>query len=260
MCIILVAIGKSAAFPFVLAANRDEFYQRPSHPAHFWPESPQLLAGRDLEANGTWLGITHGGKIAAVTNHHDPNSINKAPRSRGALVSDYLQSEQTVEQFAASLRNTQHQYNGFGLLFGDLQRLHYQSNKTALTTTLGCGIHALGNSLLNAPWPRAQAGKQRLYRALAQEQALLVEKLFQLLVDQHPIEPPEQRSGRIASQWKHPADLPIFVQSNNYGTRASTIILVDRDANVLFEEKTYAEKSTRCQSHQRFEFKIIPSD
>lgn len=256
MCVILLAIQQNPNFPFVLAANRDEYYQRPTAPAAFWPECPDLLAGRDLEANGTWLGISRSGEIAAVTNLFASESTFATLRSRGELVSNFLQSNQSADHYRAKLIASRNQYNGYGLLFGNFRELHYLSNKTNMTTTLTGGIHALSNALINAPWPRVEVGKQLLKNVLNTQQALNLEGLFQILTNDRTAQPADERAGHHPMQSDHPSARPLFVRSSDYGTRTSTVILVDRQANVIFEERNFDETSKKCKSHQRFEFQI----
>ena len=234
----------------MLAANRDEYYHRPTVLAHFWSHCPDLLAGQDLECGGTWLGITRKGKIAAVTNHFEPNSGHQAPRSRGQLISEYLQSNQSADEYAATLRASFDQYNGYGLLFGDIRQLRYQTNKSALTTVIRGGVHALSNSLINTPWPRVQAGKHLLTDLLKRNHDLVPEHLFQILSDQHSSDTAAQKPRN------HPADAPLFIRSKHYGTRASTVILVDRNRNVVFEERTYEENTSESQARRSFEFSL----
>ena len=252
MCVILVAIEHNSRFPLVLAANRDEYYHRPSAVAHFWSHCPDLLAGQDLECGGTWLGMTRKGKIAAVTNHFEPNSRRQAPRSRGQLISEFLQSNQSADEYAAMLRTTFDQYNGYGLLFGDIGQLRYQTNKSTLSTVIRGGVHALSNSLINTPWPRVQAGKRLLTDLLKRNDDLVPEHLFQILSDQQSSDTAAQKPHN------HPADAPLFIRSKHYGTRTSTVIIVDRDRNVVFEERTYEENT--CKSHERQSFEFSLSD
>ncbi len=254
MCLILFAIQQHPDYPLILAANRDEYYQRPSATAQFWSDCPNVLAGRDLEANGTWLGISRAGKFAAVTNFYSPDSTLTALRSRGELVSKFLQSEQPIDHYRATLKASVHHYNGYGLLFGDSSELHYLSNKTRITTTLHSGVHALSNTLINSPWPRVKTGKRLLQELVSQEQTLRLEDLFQILTDDgsdyptaiNPIESTE------------PSTSPIFIRSNDYGTRCSTVILIDRESNVTFEERSFNRTSECYHSRQHFEFQINP--
>ena len=160
MCVILVALNQNTQYPFVLAANRDEFYARPTSPADFWNDYPEILAGRDLEANGTWLGVSKSGQFAAITNHHDPFSRDASLCSRGELVSGFLRNQQTLEQYSDILKEGQENYNGYSILFGDRSHLRYQTNKGAMQTDIVSGVHGLSNEFLNSPWSRVEEGKK----------------------------------------------------------------------------------------------------
>ncbi len=256
MCVILLSLHVSSKYPFVLAANRDEYYRRPSATAQFWSDCPDLLGGRDLEAGGTWLGINRTGQFAAITNHFDPASTDIAPRSRGEIVSTFLQSDKTVDQFAEQLRRSDNQYNGYGLLFGDFSTLYYHSNKTALTTTLCCGIHALSNSLINSPWPRVQAGRLKLQQAVEKDQDLLLEHLFDILIDQQSSSVSSHGKNQSSTHFRHPANAPMFIRTKDYGTRSSTVILVDHELNVVFEERTYGDNHEDNQVRRQFGFQV----
>ena len=256
MCIILIAMQESEQFPFILAANRDEFYQRPSAQAEYWRDHPDVLAGRDLEARGTWLGINRSGKIAAVTNHYSPESTQQAPRSRGELVSEFLISTETADQYAENLRTIQDQFNGYGLLIGDSSRLRYQSNESDFETDLSSGIHALSNQLLSSPGARAQTGKRLLEDMLKTQKLLTPQALFKILFDKESAASPEPASNENGEESIHPADVPIFVRMENYGTCCSTVLLIDRFQNVFFEERTFYENAERYRSRRSFEFSI----
>ncbi len=256
MCVIFAAFQKSRQYPFILAANRDEYYQRPTATANFWTDFPEVLAGRDLEARGTWLGMNRNGKVAAITNQYTPESPREALRSRGELVSEFLIFEHSCDQFGDQLCRSRTDYNGYGMLFGDFSQLRYQTNRSHLATSLRSGIHALSNSLLNLPWPRVQAGKRQLTRLLDTEMKITPESLFQILSGQQASLWPQSVGRGKPMRSTHPADVPVFVRLKDYGTRSSTVILIDRNQNVLFEERTVDEKSGGYVSNCQFEFRI----
>lgn len=239
MCIIFVAYQVHKQYPLILAANRDEFWQRPTQPAQFWPDAPHILGGRDLLAGGTWLGVSRQGRVAAVTNYRDPQQ-REAERSRGELVSRFLMTKepaaylrQVVEQRAA--------YNGFNLLAGSLTELYYYSNRLAdnkaKPVLLTPGVYGLSNHLLDTPWFKVEKGKQALKGILAAK-TLSPEHLFKLLTDRE-LAPdhllPETGIGYELEK-RHS---PIFIQDATYGTRSSTIVLMSRQY-VWFCERSYA--------------------
>ena len=256
MCVILIAMQQSERFPFILAANRDEFYQRPSAQAEFWRDHPDVLAGRDLEAQGTWLGINRSGKIAAVTNHYSPQSTKEASRSRGELVSEFLISTETTDQYSENLRTIRDQFNGYGLLIGDSSRLRYQSNESEFETDLTTGVHALSNTLLSSPGARAQTGMRLLEDMLKNQKNLTPEALFEILFDEDAAASLEPAGNEQAKESMHQVNVPIFVRMEGYGTCCSTVLLIDRFQNVFFEERTFYENAERYRSRRSFEFKI----
>ena len=130
MCLIVFANNFIEDYKLVFAANRDEFYERPSEQAEFWTEHPDLLAGKDLQAGGTWLGITKQGKFAAITNFRDLKNHKKDAPSRGNLTLDFLVNEIEAEEYYNNLKPTLNNFNGFNLLLGDVDQLYYFSNKT----------------------------------------------------------------------------------------------------------------------------------
>lgn len=170
MCLILFAHQMSSEYPLVVAANRDEFHQRPTQASHYWPEHPRVLAGRDLQAGGTWMGINRSGRFAAVTNYRDPGKTRPAPRSRGNLVIDYLQNQLPTGQYLDKVSSTANDYAGFNLLVGDGDQLWYLSNSGPYierqARRLPPGIYGLSNASLDTPWPKVQRGKQVLAAAL----------------------------------------------------------------------------------------------
>ena len=253
---------KNRCFPFILAANRDEYYQRPTAPAQFWPDCAHLLAGRDLIAQGTWLGVTLSGKVAAVTNHYTPNSPADTPCSRGTLVSRFLSAEHTQSEYAEEIRASQDQFNGYGLIFGDFTNLRYQSNRSKVTTDLLQGIHVLSNSHLNSPWPRVETGRLLLSNLLKSESKPHPDQLFELLADKGDSKRVVDTGKLSNSRQSHPCNVPIFVSRDGYGTRNSTVILVDRHQNVYFEERTFNSvpgDNLPAGARKEFRFKVPAS-
>jgi uncharacterized protein with NRDE domain len=166
MCLILAALDAHPDYTLIVAANRDEFYDRPTASAAFWPEHPRILGGRDLRAGGTWLAVARSGRFAAVTNYRQGEREAAAPRSRGLLVSDYLSSEVDATAYAARVEREGAEYNGFNLLAGDARELHWLSNREGRPRRLGPGIYGLSNHLLDTPWPKVAAGKTGLQALL----------------------------------------------------------------------------------------------
>lgn len=229
MCLIALAFHAHPRFPLILAANRDEFLDRPAAPAHFWPDDPQLLAGRDLQAGGTWLGITRRGRFAAITNYRDLRRTFPAGPSRGALVREAL--EHDINPAATRV------YAGFNLLYGPWDRLRYHNNIEGSDHALSPGVHGLSNHFLDTPWPKVVKAKQQLSALLEQPEGALVDGLFALLADE--ARPPDNLLPDTGLPLEaERAAASIFIRSPGYGTRCSTVLLVQANGQVHFEERT----------------------
>jgi len=238
MCLILIAIHQRPEYKLVLLANRDEYYERPSQSPHFWEEDPDILAGRDLIAGGTWLGVTKKGRIAAVTNYRDPSSLKPEAPSRGKLVSRFLSGAMGPRAYLDLIRKERDRYNGFNLILGYPDRLFWYSNRMDEVVPLFQGIYGLSNRLLYTPWPKVVRAKSLLEEILRAETKLSPEPLFRLLQDRYRPLDTELPSTGVPLEWERILS-PIFIASPTYGTRSSTIILIDRENHVTFLEKTF---------------------
>lgn len=241
MCLIFVAVDAHPNYRTVIAANRDEFYERPSAPASFWPEAPQLLAGRDLRAGGTWLGITKTGRIAALTNYRDPESTIAEAPSRGNLVSNFLLGREKPVPYLEQISANAHRYNGFSLFVGQSTNLYYYSNRAGGIRALGRGIHGLSNHLLDTPWPKVEKGKQAL-RTILTGESICPDDLFHFLLDRTAA-PDELLPNTGVGLDLERMLSPVFISSPEYGTRSSTVILLDRTGRVTFIEKSFQSGS-----------------
>lgn len=238
MCVILLSYKTHPRYPLIFAANRDEFYDRPTAPAAFWKEPPSLLAGKDLLGGGTWFGITGKGRIAALANYRESPAAGADAPSRGLLVRDFLLAELSGAEFLEKLKRTSDRYNGFIIIFGDVGQLYYFSNRGNTPSLLAPGIHGQSNHLLDTPWPKVLRGKEAMQHVLSLETNPSAESLLAILADHTPAEDnllPDTGIGlereRILS--------PIFVTAPAYGTRSSTVVLVDTEHYVTFIERTY---------------------
>ena len=238
MCLILAALGAHPDYALVVAANRDEFYDRPTARADFWADHPRILGGRDLRAGGTWLAIDRGGRIAAVTNYRQGEREPAGPRSRGFLVSDYLASDDDAGTHIARVEREADRYNGFNLLAGDARELRWFSNREGHARRLGPGIYGLSNHLLDTPWPKVTASKSALETLLTGDSTDLVAGLFALLSDRTPaMDHALPRTG-IGLAWERLLS-SAFIVSGEYGTRSSTVVLMTRDGAVTFVERSF---------------------
>jgi uncharacterized protein with NRDE domain len=239
MCLILFAWQAHPRYPLVVAANRDEFHARPAAAAEFWPTERDLLAGRDLQAGGTWLGVTRSGRFAAVTNFREPLAPEvPLERSRGELVRDYLAGGEAPAAHARSVQDSGAAYRGFSLLLGTREALVHVSNRQDPAGEVSAGCHGLSNHLLDTEWPKVKAGRTRLQQLLAGER-VEAEALLALLADRAtaPGEMPAVAGGD--EQRRHLMN-HLFIVSPDYGTRSSTVLLVGRDGKMEFVERRFA--------------------
>ena len=253
MCLIVFANNLLEEYKLIFAANRDEFYNRPSEQADFWKDHPDLLAGKDLQAGGTWLGITRGGRFAAITNFRDlKNHRNDAP-SRGNLTLDFLLNDVTPEEYYNGLKSELNSYNGFNLILGNIDELYYFSNKTEGLKQLAPGIHGISNAILDTPWPKVEKSKRHLQNLITNEDIHPWEVL-NILDDTSPAKDEELPDTGVGLELERTLS-SIFIKSEKYGTRSSTIVTVDKHNSVRFVEKTYFANSGRF-SNKDFNFII----
>ncbi|MDT8421294.1 MAG: NRDE family protein [Desulfuromonadales bacterium] len=250
MCLILFACHQHPSYPLVMAANRDEFYARPTRTAGWWDDAPELLAGKDLSAGGTWLGVTRTGRVAAVTNYRDPAKHDPAARSRGGLTMAFLLAGSSPQAFRARLQAGRNTYNGYNLLFGSFTDLHYFSNRGSAPGKLPPGIHGLCNHLLDTPWPKVRRGKQALALAL-QEREPDPDKLWEVLADTTPAKDDELPDTGISRAWEKMLS-SIKIVGDHYGTRTSTLLTCRKDGLVEFTERTLQKDQRTTEVRFRF--------
>jgi uncharacterized protein with NRDE domain len=250
MCLILVAWRAHPDYPLVVAANRDEFHARAAAAASWWPD-PAILAGRDLSAGGTWMGVTRDVRFAALTNFRDPARVMNAAPSRGAIVPQTLRHAQSVGQRLEQLQREAAAYNGFNLIFSDGTNLAVFESAVGAGRILGPGVYGLSNHLLDTPWPKVVAAKAALGAALTrlpQEQPLL-----ELLRDSRQADDAQLPRTGVSPEWERLLS-SAFIRAPDYGTRCSSILLLDRNASVLFAEWSWdAAGSAAGQVRYSFE-------
>lgn len=250
MCLILVAWRVHPDYPLVVAANRDEFFARPTAAAAFWKDAPQVLAGRDLEAGGTWMGVTRSGRFAALTNYRDPaQNLSGAP-SRGKLVADFLTGNETPQAYLERIDAYGSRCNGYNLLVSDGATLWWSSNMGGEPRQLAPGVYGVSNHLLDTPWPKVGAGKTAMAQAL--DGLPTDEALFRLLQDDgiHPDEHLPQTG--VPLDWERLLS-SAFVKSPGYGTRGSTVLCVGQDGWTSFDEQAWLPGAQRGE-RQRYRF------
>ena len=242
MCLIYIAWRRHPRYRLVVAANRDECHARRAAPAHWWDDAPGVLAGRDLEAGGTWLGVTRSGRFAAITNYHDPAAGRRAGApSRGALVSGFLAGDGSAPGHLGRVAAEGRHYNGFSLLAMDGETLAFTSNRGRGVVRLDPGVYGLSNHLLDTPWPKVTEGKAELERLVAAPE-VRVPDLFALLAGRGPegsdgaealCADTGSDSGRM--EWRASR----FILGGDYGTRTSTVVLLDAGGAGVFVERSF---------------------
>jgi uncharacterized protein with NRDE domain len=237
MCLLVIALKIHPGYKLVLAANRDEFHDRPTAPAHYWEEAPQMLAGKDLRGGGTWLGMTKRGRIAGVTNYRNPAFRLEAAPSRGRLVSDFLMEEQEIEAYCRDLFRKGPSYNGFNLVFGDVDGICWYSNRGKAPRRLSPGLYGLSNHLLDTPWPKVKRAKEGVAACLSGKTPD-PEALFRVLGEEG-IPPDEDLPDTGVGIERERLLSPLFINNPIYGTRSSTILLVDRRNRASFLERSF---------------------
>jgi len=233
MCLILLVWQVHPEFPCVLAANRDELHERPTRGASWWPDHAGVLAGRDLAAGGTWLGVTRGGRFAALTNFRDPRVKRADAPSRGGLVTDVLDSNQSVGDCLSYLRTVGADYNAFNMIFSDGKRLGIFESVRREGRELGPGIFGLSNHLLDTPWPKVQNAKSHLASALTDMRDETA--LMHMLRDDRQAPDADLPQTGISLEWERLLS-SAFVRADEYGTRCSSVFRVDRAGRALFDE------------------------
>lgn len=256
VCLVVIAFNVHADNPLIVAANRDEFHARPTQNAAWWPDQPDILAGRDLQAGGTWLGLHRAGRFATITNFRDARTGHAQYRSRGHLVTEFLLGEQSPLDYLQSI--SPDDYAGFNLLVADSEKLAYLSNRGGSVRELPAGIYGLSNATLDTPWEKVERSKTRLCEALAQGDANDTD-LLRLLDDRKKGPVSEVKSDRLPFATAHAITAP-FIVTPEYGTRCSSIVraasdgrwqLLERRFNAAGESVGEAQFSFQSGEHRQ---------
>ncbi|MFN7085515.1 MAG: NRDE family protein [Burkholderiales bacterium] len=259
MCIILLAHRAHRDYPLIVAANRDETYTRPAAPAAFWADQPQIFGGRDLDKGGSWLALSRNGRIAAVTNFRNGKPGPAAPRSRGTLVSNFLSGNENPVSYLAKVQAESDLYGGFVLIAGDLDALYWFSDNGPGVEKIPPGVHGLSNHLLDTPWPKIRRSKLALEALLGAGEAELKAGLFELLADRDEAPDHELPDTGVGLQRERELS-PVFISGQRYGTRASTVVLIDGEGRVRFIERSFGPGGQALgEVDQRFRLEINPS-
>ncbi len=258
MCLVAFGWRAHPDYSLIVGANRDEWHDRPSAPAAWWSDHPDILAGRDLKAGGTWVGVSRSGRFAAVTNFRDPADKRSTARSRGELVTAFLSGDTTPELFLSDKKLTALEYNGFNLVVGDATSLAYFSSRRREVEILVPGVYALSNHTLNEPWPKVTAGRSALEAAL---QAKMSGKARQMAIlaflsDMASAADVVLPNTGVGIEWERLLS-PTLIVSPLYGTRASTILSITNGGDVSFVEHTRTAAGS-VSSIAAFDFKTQP--
>ncbi|MDB5729805.1 MAG: hypothetical protein JWQ00_3010 [Noviherbaspirillum sp.] len=238
MCLIVFAWQLVPGAPLIAAANRDEFYDRPAAPANWWDDHPQVYAGRDLQAGGTWMGITRDGRFAAITNIRAPSRMRADAPTRGRLVADYLTGQATAEEYVRGIAPDAHAFNGFNLLVGDAAGLIWFSNGAdgdeRNARPLAPGIYGLSNGSLDTAWPKVLCTKAQFASLLCQ--GAPESAYFDMLSDTTCY--PESRLPSTGVSIERERILSaVCIESPDYGTRASTLVRLYSDNSAMLHEQ-----------------------
>jgi uncharacterized protein with NRDE domain len=239
MCLIAFAWKARPDFPLIVAANRDEWHERPAAAAAWWPAYPDVLAGRDLEAGGTWLGVTRDGRFAALTNFRDPSERKSTAPTRGRLVLDYLSNPQKPLDFIDRLSPHAARYNGFNLLLSDGESMYWYGSRENEALEIAPGIHALSNHRLDEPWPKVENAKSSMGAASGAFPAGTphLEPFFTLLSNDAQAPDHALPDTGVGLEWERVLS-PALIVSDRYGTRCSTVFTMSTDRQICFEERT----------------------
>lgn len=254
MCLLAFYWKSHPKYKLIFVSNRDEFYERQTAKAHFWEDAPNILAGRDLEAGGTWMGISKNGQFTALTNYRDPKNILQNVPSRGDLTTNFLKGRQSPAVYLNDLASSGITYNGYNLLVGDVQEdFYYFSNYENEVRKLEPGFYGLSNHLLETPWFKVESLKKGLANLIQREQ-FSPENIFNILQD--PIPAPDDKVQQTGMTLEMEKMLSAkFIKSENYGTRASYVVLIGYDNQVTFSEQVYVPYSSEIEK-QKIEFQI----
>jgi uncharacterized protein with NRDE domain len=255
VCLAVLAWRAHPRYRLIVAANRDEYHRRPAAALAPWPEGP-ILAGRDLEAGGTWLGADRGRRFGIVTNFREMTRRPADAPSRGGLIPDWLAGAESAATYLASLAPIAASYAGFNLLIADRESLYYASNRAdGFSRALAPGVYGLANHFLDTPWPKLLRVRGGLERWLETREAE-PDSLLPLLADRRPAEDGDLPETGLAPEWERALSAP-FVAHGGYGTRCSTILAIGHDDSLVIEEQAFDESGARSGS---ISFRLAPGE
>ena len=249
MCLAVIAVEMHPDWPLIIVANRDEYHARPTDFARAWATQPSILAGRDLRAGGTWLGVSVSGKIGLLTNYREPTAQRPDAPSRGTLVENYLLGAHTAENYALSLQSDLAIFNGFNLLLADEHGVLYVSNRGCTQqTAVERGVVGLSNATLGTAWPKVLRTQNAVGLHLASTDIPDPEIFFEIFRDDTPALSKDLPSTGLPIARELKLSSP-FILDPLYGTRCSTLVMKNRSGHIRFEERSFdptGQTSHRC--------------
>lgn len=249
MCLISIAYQYHPKYKLILLANRDEFYQRPTREAHWWDENESVFGGKDLQAGGSWLAVSKNGKIGAITNFRNPSRIIKNKISRGQILSNYILSDISEKKYINELSDTGENFEGYNLLLGNQENLYHFSNINQKLTSITPGVYALSNHLLNTPWPKVEKAKKVMHKLIETGNVIDVEAAFKLFSDKQRAPDDQLPDTGIGLSYERYLS-SVFIDIPQYGTRATTLLMIDNENKVYFEEREFVLKTVSKTSFQ----------
>jgi len=249
MCLIALSMGQHPDYPLIIAANRDEFHARPTQAAHWWPDKPDIVGGRDLQAGGTWLALHRNGRFATVTNFRDAEPPTPKVLSRGYLVTGFLESKLGPADYLETIRESA--YAGFNLIAGTSDDVAYLSNREEGIRRLDTGAYGLSNALLDGPWHKVERSKEGLASILTSG-SVNETSLMRLMDDRARAPVADVEKGQHDFKTAHAITAP-FIVTPTYGTRCTTVVLVDKDGNWRFTERRF-DPTGRQTGESKFSF------
>src|SRR3569833_4293168 len=240
MCLLILAWRVHPRYRIVVAANRDEFHERPTEAMGLWPPPDELIAGRDLRAGGTWLGVDRRRRFGIVTNFRELQRPAPGAPSRGNLIPGYLRNPAPVTDYLQQLEPVAEQYSGFNLLLTDNDSLRYVSNRAPqFAHPLPPGIYGLSNELLDTPWPKLQRVRRQFDPLVSQPGPLSTEAVFAILADptQAGVDEALPQTG-LSRDWEQLLSSP-FISNSDYGTRCSTVVMIDKEGGLRLNERRF---------------------
>lgn len=249
MCIAYFQLGHPE-WPLFIAANRDEFHERPARPVAPWKRHPHVLAGVDLTAGGTWLGVTRQGRFGLLTNYRELGVTRIGAPSRGALVSNWLTEPAPLDGYVEALKDQMADYNGFNLVVGDLSGAYYLGNRLPdpQPQYLKAGQYTVSNALLDTVWPKTQRLRMAFKHYVPGLNNQALKQAFDILKDSTPAPDAQLPRTGLPLEQERQLSSP-FIMGEEYGTRCSTVVAIHASGKAMMSEISYDPQGVQVQRH-----------